>query len=329
MKTILINTADSLLGTTVAQALQRTGMQPRGGLRLLGMAERPLAQPGPWTAVHTPPVAGHALTDFLRDEQVNVVVQVDVAGEEQPVRDYEAALQQHVLGTMLLLGACVAAGVQRVVLRSSTLVYGAHARQPAFISEDHALSRSGQTRLLRNYVEVDTFAQTFARKHPGLEIVVLRCAGLVGDGIWSPLTHYLTQPHPRMLLGFNPRMQVLHPDDAAHGFALAALGSATGAYNLAANEPLKLLQLIRLAGQQPVVLPESLLTVAGAFGYQRSILGAWPFGQGFLRYACVADTRRAQRELYWQPAHAAKASVRTLARQRELTNPPGQPNYAH
>jgi UDP-glucose 4-epimerase len=135
----------------------------------------------------------------------------------------------------------------------------------------------------------------------------------VGGGIWSALAHYLAQPAPRMLLGFNPRIQLLHPDDAAAAFALAVHSSATGALNLAAADPLTLKQAVRLTGKQPVNVPEPLLHVASWAGLRGSLPGGWPFERSFLRYACVADTRRAQAVLGWQPRHSSKACLRDLA----------------
>jgi UDP-glucose 4-epimerase len=211
---------------------------------------------------------------------------------------------------MMLLGACVAAGVRRVVLRSSTLVYGARADNPAFLHEERPLARIRQSGLVHNYREIDTFAADFARQHPDMHIILLRCAGLVGGGIWSPLAHYLAQQSPRMLLGFTPRIQVLHPDDAAAAFALAALSNFNGAVNLAADDPLPLAQAIRLSGKQPSPLPGALLRGSD-----------WPFGHDFLRHSCVADTRRARRALGWQPSCSAQRALCERAADDEHTSP--------
>jgi UDP-glucose 4-epimerase len=250
--------------------------------------------------------------DMLRDERVNTVVHLTLAGEEQPAYHGEETLQRNIINSMVLLGACARAGVRRVVLRSSTLIYGAHMRNPAFLSEECPPRLQSLTGLLHEYAEIDIRAAEFASTHPAIEVVRLRCAGLVGDGIWSLLAHYLTQPIPRMLLGFDPRIQVLHPDDAAVAFVLAALGSATGAFNIAANDPLMLVQAVRLTGKQPLPVPGLLLNGRMPLGQWRGTSGAWPFPESFLRASCVADTRRAGRELGWTPHHHARDILRSL-----------------
>jgi UDP-glucose 4-epimerase len=174
--------------------------------------------------------------------------------------------------------------------------------------------------LARDYVEIGRFAADFAQKRPDLSIVTLRCAGLTGGDVSSPLSRYLGQPTPRTLLGFDPRIQVLHPADAVVAFALAALADgASGAYNIAAEGPLTLTHAILLAGRRPLPLPSPLLDMAGLFGGGATgLTGALPFDPGFLRYSCVADPRRARMELGWQPQHSADEALRDLASGREL-----------
>lgn len=206
MTTMLVYGIDHLFGAAVAQWLSThtTG-------RLIGLGERMPGAPTGRAEILTATLDGQQLVELLRATSVQVVVQPTFVGEETLVANREVACQQNVLRTMELLGACAVAGVQRVILRSSTLVYGASYRQPAFINEQQALADRHRRGLLRDYIEIDAFASEFARKHPQLELLLLRCASFAGGGIASPLTRYLARPYPPMLLGFDPRIQVLHP----------------------------------------------------------------------------------------------------------------------
>jgi UDP-glucose 4-epimerase len=177
------------------------------------------------------------------------------------------------------------------------------------MAEERPIARGGLSGLLRDYAEVEQFAASFAAQRPELTVVRLRCAPLLGA--WSPMADYFARPGPRMLLGFDPCIQLLHLDDAAAAFASAALGAGAGPYNLAADDTLCLSQAIRLAGQQPVPLPEPAVALALALG-NRTLIGSWPFDLAFLRHSCIADTRRAKRELGWAPAHGAVDTLRAL-----------------
>jgi UDP-glucose 4-epimerase len=144
-----------------------------------------------------------------------------------------------------------------------------------------------------------------------LHIAILRCAALAGGGVASPLARYLAQAAPRTLLGFDPRIQVLHPADAAVAFALAAVSTFAGPLNIAADQPLTLAHAIRLAERRPLPLPGPLLDLASITGAQ-ALPGLLPFPLAFLRYPCVADPRRARAELGWQPQYSAVEALQHL-----------------
>jgi len=261
---------------------------------------------------------GQALLELLREVNADVVVHLAQFGEERGAPGREAAVRGNVITTMELLGACAAAGVRRAVLRSSTLVYGARHDLPALIAEPTPPRMPPRPGLTRDYVEIERFAIDFAQKRPDLAIVVLRCAGLAGDGVSSPLSRYLSQPAPRTLLGFDPRIQALHPADAAVAFALAALaGGVSGAFNIAAEGPLTLIHAVRLAGRRPLPLPGLLFDAAGLLG-GADLIGELPFDADFLRYSCVTDVRRARDELGWIPQHSADEALRELSPEPEL-----------
>jgi UDP-glucose 4-epimerase len=122
-------------------------------------------------------------------------------------------------------------------------------------------------------------------------------------GGWSPFTNYLSQEAPRMLVGFDPTVQVLHLEDAAAGFVMAALATFCGPVNLAANDTVVLSQAIKLAGRQPMAVLEPLVELALAMG-NKGVLGSWPYDTAFLRHSCVADTRRAREVLGWEPIYS-------------------------
>jgi len=306
VRTLFVNGSTTQLGYRVAQRLHQ-----HPAVRLIHRASMiPLEFTHGDMLVST--AAAQQLVTWLRAEQVDTLIHLDVLGEDAPTTNHEAALQHNVMGTLTLLGACAAAGVRRVVVRSSTLVYGARANHPAFISEDTPVQKARKSGLLRDYCELDTLTQSFARSHPQMEVIILRCASIVGDQAWSPLTAYLTQRTPPVLIGFSPRIQVLHPDDAADAVVQAALGDACGSFNLAALEPIPLDQAIRLTGRQPRGVLPIPIALAGALGQRKQLTG-WFADLEFLVYPCVADLRRAMHSLHWQPRHSAYDLLRGLA----------------
>jgi UDP-glucose 4-epimerase len=315
MTTVVVTGIGGRLAQMVAGVLAG-----RAGVQVIGVDRAPAEPPLPGIDSRVSNLRGQALLELLREVGAHVVVHLAQYGEERAAPGREAAVRGNVISTMELLGACAAAGVRRAVLRSSTLVYGSRHDLPALIGESTPLWMPSLPGLARDYVEIGRFATDFAQKRSDLSIVALRCAGLVGGGVSSPLSRYLGGPAPRTLLGFDPRIQVLHSADATVAFALAALvDGVSGAFNIAAEGPLTLTRAILLAGQRPLPLPGLLLAGAGLFGSAATNLtGALPFDPGFLRYSCVADTRRAREELGWLPQHSADTALRELSPEREL-----------
>jgi UDP-glucose 4-epimerase len=313
MTKILINGLGSPLGAAVARRLSE-----RPDVTIIGLAQTLPPAPIGRAEWLTARLKGRQVAELLRAEAVEVVIHLDFAGADAPHANREAAIQQNILGSMELFGACAAAGVHRVVLRSHVGVYGPLPSNPIFITERRPILRTGLSGLLRDFSEVEQFAAEFSEPHPALCISVLRCAHMLGA--WSPLTDYFTRPNPPMLVGFDPCLQLLHIEDAAEAFALAALTPATGAFNIASDDTLALSQAIRTAGQQPQSIFEPLLGLAATFG-GGAPLGNWPYAVGFLRYSCVVDTNRAHSELGWAPTYTATDILHALRRNGQAPCP--------
>jgi UDP-glucose 4-epimerase len=315
MTTILVTGIGGRLAQMVAGALAG-----QTDVCAVGVDRAPVEPPLLGIETHVSNMRGQPLLDLLRETGAEVVVHLAQFGEEQIVPGREAAVRGNVITTMELLGACAAAGVRRAVLRSSTLVYGARYNLPAFVAEPAPLHMPVRPSLTRDYVEIERFAADFAQKHPGLAITTLRCASLAGGGVLSPLARYLTQPTPRTWLGFDPRIQALHAAAAAAAFALAALAEAAREpLNIAADSPLTLAHAIRLAGGRPLPFPGSLFELTALFGGSAAaVTGMLPFDPDFLRFSCIADTRRAHETLGWSPRHSAEEALHQLAPRQEV-----------
>jgi UDP-glucose 4-epimerase len=302
MSTVLINGVGGLLGARVARRLSA-----RDDTTVLGLSRREPSAPVGRAECLVARLSGQQLTELLRAEGVDTVLQLDFAGADEPACGHEAAVQQNVIGTMELLGACAAAGVPQVVVRSHSGVYGASPLNPTLMDEARPLSRGGLGGILRDFAEIELFVAEFVARHPEPRVATLRCAHLVGG--WSPLVEYFSQPAPRTLMGFDPTIQLLHIDDAVDAIVRAALTPCAGAYNLAADDALCISQAIRLAGQQPIPVPEPLFGLSVALG-DSATARPWPLDMAFLRHGCVVDTRRAHGELGWSPAHSAADALR-------------------
>lgn len=221
-----------------------------------------------------------SILGVLAEYAVDTVVHLDVHGTAAPPGGGRAAVKEsNVLGTLQLLGACQRTpGLRRVIVRSSTRIYGGPRRDPAIFSESspHASSASGG--FAQDIAEIEEYVRGFARRRPDVAVTVLRFADMLGPAAESFLADYFKLPVLPVVLGYDPRMQFVHEDDVLDVLARAVGEPGPGAvpdgtFNVAGAGVLLLSQAARRLGRPmvPVLRPVtpwlgSALTALGVPG---------------------------------------------------------------
>ena len=238
-----------------------------------------------------------------------------------------AAKETNVIGTMQLLAACQrAAAVRTVVFKSTTAAYGSSPRNPAIFTEDTEPWSGPRPGFARDAVEAEEYARGFARRRPDVAVRVLRCAEVIGPRLDTPLTTYFSLPAVPVLAGFDPRLQLLHEEDAVAALRIATEAPGPAArgyqlYNVAGAGVLLLSQAIRRAGRVPVPLP------GPALGWLRRAarrVGAVDFSAdqlSFLPYGGCVDTARAAGALGFRPRYSTADAFDDFVRGRNLASP--------
>ncbi|BFO15142.1 hypothetical protein SHKM778_15300 [Streptomyces sp. KM77-8] len=138
---------------------------------------------------HILDVRDPAIADKLRGADVVVHLALDLDLET----DAAARTAYNVRGTQTVLTAAAAAGVHRVVLCTSTMVYGALPDNELPLSEDAELRATAEATGVGDLLEIERLARRAPRAHPGLNVTVVRPALLVG-GTDTALTRYFESP---------------------------------------------------------------------------------------------------------------------------------------
>src|SRR5919112_1767702 len=205
------------------------------------------------------------IAKVISGAEVDTVVPASVTATPHGAGGRTPMKELNVIGTMQLLAACQnSATVQRLVVKSSTAVYGSSSRDPALFTEEmepRSLPRSGYA---KDAVEVEGYVRGFARRRPDVSVGVLRFTDVIGPGADSLLLRYLGLPVVPTVLGFDPRVQLLHADDALEVLRLATKSGRPGTVNVGGAGVVRLSQMIRRAGRVPVPVPAPLVHVAGA-----------------------------------------------------------------
>jgi UDP-glucose 4-epimerase len=255
----------------------------------------------------------------LQTAEVDTVVHLNIVATPTRVGGRSAMKELNVIGTMQLMAACQRADrVQRVVMKSTTAVYGADPKDPSLFTEDMAPRSVPSSGYAKDAVEIEQFARDFGRRRPDVDLSILRFANLLGPDIETTLTRYFSLPVIPTPFGYDPRIQLLHEDDAVEVLYRSIRERHPGIYNVAADGVLYLSQAVRILGKPPV--PVILPLVAPVAGLLRRF-GLVDFATDqlrFLVYGRVADNARVKRELGLEFRHSTRGTLVDFITQRRL-----------
>ena len=259
------------------------------------------------------------IAKVMTAESVDTVVHLNVLATPTGAGGRVAMKEINVIGSMQLLAACQnAPSVRRVVVKSTTAVYGASPRDPTSFTEDadaRALPRTGWG---KDSVEVEGYVRGFSRRRPDIAVSTLRLANVVGPGIRTPLTEYFTLPVLPGVFGFDPRLQLLHEDDALEALRLATLGSGVGVVNVAADGVILLSQAAALAGRPLVQVPSRLTGLLGQLLRRSGVSDFSPDQVRYFSFGRVVDTTRMRQVLGLQPKFTTREAFDDFVTARGL-----------
>jgi UDP-glucose 4-epimerase len=196
------------------------------------------------------------IAKVIAAEEVDTVVHLGVIATPRGAGGRTSMKEINVIGTMQLLAACQKApGVERLVIKSSSRVYGSSHRDPAMFHEGMAPKRLPRSGFGKDSVEVESYVRGFARRRPDVTVTTLRSAYLMGPRIETTLTRYFELPVIPTVLGFDGRLQFLHEDDCLASLRHATLAGIPGTFNIAGDGILMLSQAIRRVGRPSAPLP--------------------------------------------------------------------------
>jgi len=248
---------------------------------------------------------------------VDTVVHLNITAVPRAAGGRASMKEMNVIGTMQLLAACQkSASVRQLVVKSSTAVYGSSSRDPALFTEEmepRSLPRSGYA---KDSVEVEGYVRGFARRRPDVSVAVLRFTDVIGPGADSLLLRYLRLPVVPTVLGFDPRVQLLHADDALAVLRLATKSGRPGTVNVGGGGVLLLSQMVRRAGRVPVPVPAPVVYVAGGLVRRAGLLDFSREQLSFLEFGRVVDTTRLRTEFGYTPRYDTVAAFDDVVRDR-------------
>jgi UDP-glucose 4-epimerase len=269
-----------------------------------------------------PPRADVGRTEFVRADIRNPIIAKVIASAEVDTVAHmsviatpfgaggRAAMKEiNVIGTMQLLAACQKApSVRKLVVKSTTAVYGSSSRDPALFTENmepRALPGSGYA---KDSVEVEGYVRGLGRRRPDVDVTLLRFANFIGPSIETPLTRYFSLPVVPTVFGFDPRVQFLHEDDGLEVLRRAVLEDHRGTFNVAGDGVMLLSQAIKRAGRTSFSVPSPAVSLVGSMFRRTGLVDFSPEQLRFLQFGRGVDTTRLREDFRFEPRYDTVAA---------------------
>ncbi|MDQ3986565.1 MAG: NAD-dependent epimerase/dehydratase family protein [Actinomycetota bacterium] len=254
----------------------------------------------------------------LESTEVDTLIHTNITSRPTRLGGRSQMKENNVIGTMQLLAAAQRADrIKKVVMKSSTAVYGSSPEEPSIIPENHTLRHVDLSGYGKDCAEAETYARDFGRRRKDVDLVILRTQNVVGPTVRTNITDYLSLPVVPTALGFDPRLQLLHEEDAVEALYEAMTYEGGGIFNISGDGVVYLSKALRLLGRPPLPLP--LPTAQFAAGILKRLrLVDFPMDQlRIILFGRVVDTRRAKETLGFTARYTTEESVLDFRNERQ------------
>ncbi|HET9689829.1 MAG TPA: NAD-dependent epimerase/dehydratase family protein [Acidimicrobiales bacterium] len=248
---ILITGLSSFWGGRMAQALERSGDVDV----VVGLDTREPKLALERTEFVRADETYSILARLVRATRVDTVVHAGLIVDSTQVAERRIH-ELNVIGTINLLAAIGGAdsAVRTLVVKSSTLVYGASARDPFWFSEATPRTAPARTRTERSLLEVEDHLGAFADDNPSVRVATLRFANVLGPDIETGLSRLLTLPLVPRIAGFDPQVQFVSQADVVRALRFAVERDLSGVFNVVGDGRLPWSEVVSVVGRPPLLL---------------------------------------------------------------------------
>lgn len=303
-KKVVITGIAGRLGRLLARALHRDP-----DIAVVGVDRRPF--PGcPKDIKHVQvDLRSRKARDVFRAGDVAALIHMGVM--HAPRASAAEVYSWNISGTSKLLEYAQAYRIPKVIVLSSANVYGPMPQNAQFLTEEAPLLAAQTFPKMRDLVEIDHLASSFFWKAREIETVILRPVHILG-GVQNAPSNYLRLKRVPTLLGFDPMVQMIHESDVADAIIAALKPGARGIYNITGPGEVPLSVVLGELGRKTIPIPHPLAKPLWSAAW-RIGFSTYPVAEfDFIRYVCMVDGSRAQRELGFRPQHTIRETIRAV-----------------
>jgi len=260
------------------------------------------------------------IAKVIRNGDVDTVVHA-AAASYSPRSGGRAMLKElNVMGAIQLFAACQKAPtVRRVILKSTSEVYGSNSHDPVLSTESSNRRRPPSEGFARDSIDIEGYARGLGRRRPDIAVTILRLANMIGPAMDTALSRYLAGPVVPTIIGRDSRLQLLHEQDALGVLERATVAGGAGTFNVGASGIMMMSQAIRRSGRLALPVPRSALVAVDSL-WRATHKMEWDREQlDYLSYGRVMDTTRMRSELGYATKWTTAEAFEDYVRGRGLT----------
>jgi UDP-glucose 4-epimerase len=316
MSVVLITGVSRYLGGKLAALLSEdTSID-----RVIGVDTVPPRQDVGRTEFVRADIRNPIIAKVIASAQVDTVVHMSVIATPFGAGGRTAMKEINVIGTMQLLAACQKApSLQKLVVKSTTAVYGSTSRDPALFTEGMEPKSQFRSGYGKDSTEVEGYVRGLGRRRPDVDVSLLRFANFIGPRIDTPLTRYFSLPVVPRMFGFDPRIQFVHEDDGVEVLRRAVVDNKRGTFNVAGDGVLLLSQAIRRAGRTSIQVPSPAVSAVGSLFRRAGLVDFSPEQMQFLQFGRGVSTTRLHDDFGYRPRFTTLEAFDDFVHGRGLT----------
>jgi UDP-glucose 4-epimerase len=276
------------------------------------------------------PIEHEKLTSIVRDvtdpldtlfRRTRVDTVVHLAFVLRQLRDREASHRVNIGGASNVLWACEAAGVSRIILMSSSTVYGPHPDNEELLIEDAPLRPPPEFDYANDKVTVEWFYRNYGEQRRRTQVSILRGSIVMGPMVDNFITQALNKPMLIAVGRDDPEMQFVHEEDLTEILWRFVSESHPGTFNVAGPGTIAWSDVVKMAHKRllrfsaPVAYGITNLT--WRLRLQNDAPGV---GLDYIRWPWTVNTARIEKELNFKFKHTSRDAVESY-----LGEPPPAP----
>jgi 1-acyl-sn-glycerol-3-phosphate acyltransferase/nucleoside-diphosphate-sugar epimerase len=237
---------------------------------------------------------------FIKEQGIDTVVySPPVRRRQLDLKDAESVFRQ-----------CAKANVEKFVLLSSAMVYGASPHNQGLMPETRAVLSGGRNQIASDWNKLEAMAVAYfgEASRTSARLIVLRLAATPAPDGKDYFSRIFQSPIAVSLPGHDPTMQLLSLQDLATAVSRAIEHSQGGVYNVAPSETITLRAALKLAGIRRFPISRTLQRAARRIVKRTGL--AHPIEQlDFVRYSWTISDQKGRSELSWQPQRSSSEAL--------------------